>query len=526
MAWPKADVDHLILTSSQMEVVERQLFEKGMPVEALMEKVGSSISNWILENIQLPENSVLILIGPGHNGGDGLVIARELYLSGVNVSIWVPIPIKKELTKKHLSYCSWLGVKQLQDPPDCATNSLWIDALFGLGQSKPLPENITSIFDKRETIQPGKLISIDIPSGICSDTGDLLSYSAAKSSLTLTVGFFKQGLIQDKAINYVGRLERIEIGLPDHLYKNLPQNIPLLLTSKDCISCPWPINNPEFNKYQRGRALVLAGSKKYQGAALLTLKGALASGVGSINAVLPKIISESLWQVLPEVVISGILESSEYGEALLGNYLKNNVFNNFDALLVGPGLGFLDEEWSDIADHLLGYKGLLVLDADAINRIAASKDGWKWLLNRNGPTWLTPHSREFQRLFPAFKAYSQLESAIQAAQISKTTILLKGANTVIADSGGKVWQLASTSPFAARAGMGDVLAGFACGLGAMSLGLGNKLDPELLACAALLHAEAAKLEKDGSAGTNIVYSLSKLVRSIQEEKCQKRHIFM
>ena len=195
-----------------MEVCERKLFEEGMPVEALMEKVGITTSRWILDNIKLPGNSVLILIGPGHNGGDGLVIARELYFSGVNVSIWVPLPLKKELTKKHLSYCSWLGIKKLESEPDCASNYLWIDALFGIGQSKPIPDKIISILDNRERIAPGKLISLDVPSGICADTGELISYSAANASLTLSLGCFKRGLIEDKAINYVGCLERIEFG--------------------------------------------------------------------------------------------------------------------------------------------------------------------------------------------------------------------------------------------------------------------------------------------------------------------------
>ena len=144
MIWPESDANHLIVTSSQMEEVEKELFLNGMPVESLMEKVGLAISRWLLENTELLKDGVVVLVGPGHNGGDGLVIARELFLSDVRVSIWCPLPIKQQLTSKHFYYCKWLGIDVISHEPDCARKELWIDALFGLKQCRPLPESIGS----------------------------------------------------------------------------------------------------------------------------------------------------------------------------------------------------------------------------------------------------------------------------------------------------------------------------------------------------------------------------------------------
>ena len=134
------------------------------------------------------DEGVIVLVGPGHNGADGLVLARELFLAGIDVSIWCPFENKKELTQKHLSYCNSIGIKNLTNDPDIKETKLWIDALFGIAQSRPLPNKVEKIFALRQENQPGRLISLDVPSGICSDTGKLISRFAARASFTLTVG--------------------------------------------------------------------------------------------------------------------------------------------------------------------------------------------------------------------------------------------------------------------------------------------------------------------------------------------------
>jgi len=147
--WPKIDSDHLVVYSKQMSELENQMFSKGMPEESLMEKVGIKISHWIFKRKKLLKNGVIIFIGPGHNGGDGAVIARELFLKGVEVKVWTPLPIKKKLTIKHLNYITSIGVENLKKAPDPTKNDLWIDAILGNNQKKELNQNLIKLFNEK-----------------------------------------------------------------------------------------------------------------------------------------------------------------------------------------------------------------------------------------------------------------------------------------------------------------------------------------------------------------------------------------
>ena len=120
----------------------------------------------------------------------------------------------------------------------------------------------------------------------------------------------------------------------------------------------------------------------------------------SISAVLPGIVAESIWQVAPEIVLKGTMLSDQYGNASLFSALKNIDLSAFDSLVIGPGIGIDDNDWQKSKNYLLGFEGLLILDADALNRISESKFGANFFLERKFKTWITPHSKEFGRLFP------------------------------------------------------------------------------------------------------------------------------
>ena len=166
MSWPKFDSDHLLITAGEMANIEEQVILNGFPVEALMEKVGIKMSRWLIGQPGLLDKGAVDLVGPGHNGGDGLVVARELHLAGIKVSVWCPFSIKKALTANHFSHVKWLGVEQLEHPPEVLSNSLWIDALFGLAQSRKVPELVANLLEQRQQYQPGRLLSLDVPSGV------------------------------------------------------------------------------------------------------------------------------------------------------------------------------------------------------------------------------------------------------------------------------------------------------------------------------------------------------------------------
>ena len=511
MNWPKSDSEHLIVSCEQMQTIESKMFSMGMPVEALMEKVGISISSWILGKQGLIEHGAIVLVGPGHNGGDGLVVARELYLAGIDISIWCPFPLKKELTQKHFDYATKIGIKTLGTKPDPSSDLLWIETLLGLGQSRIVSEDIVDLLNLKKKSSPNKLISIDVPFGLDSDNGNILSKRSYKNTSTLTIGLFKSGLIQDSAIDVVGDLERIDIGVPREILSVFPSTQPLRISFSDLSSFAWPKPNKNKSKYERGRVLVVAGSDKYRGAASLALSGALASGTGSVSAFLPKSISSFIWSTHPEVMLLGNLDTYPEGSSDFIKVFSEVDLNRFDSILLGPGLGIAKEE-NGFCSDLLDFKGLLVLDADAINRLSLTLNGCKWLNHRKGPTWLTPHVGEFKRLFPFIDLNSPLKAGIEAAKICSASVLLKGAHSVIADPEGQAWQIGEVNSSVARAGLGDVLAGFIAGIGAYGLASNKILDTNLLAASALIHAYAGSFCSKGSTASTICTFLGELIK--------------
>lgn len=490
-----------------MAALEQRLFESGLPVEALMEKAALAVSARILAS--QPE-AALVLVGPGHNGGDGLVVARELHLAGVAVRLWCPFERLKPLTASHRRHARWLGIPSLDAPPDPDDPCLWIDALFGIGQNRAPGEAIEALLAARDQQRPGRLVGIDGPSGLCADRGAVLGEVAARATRTYCIGLIKRGLVQDGALRWVGRLERIDLGLPPALLESLPPSTPLGLVPSDRASAPWPVPDPAAAKYDRGRLLVVAGSRRYRGAAHLALAGATASGCGYIRTALPLELEAGLWSVHPDVVPVAFLGATACGGLSMAD-LPDGWLDRLDAVLLGPGLGASaggsasassapdpaeQRRWQELQD----FSGLLLLDADGLNRLAAGAAGMaahSWLRSRSGPTWLTPHAGEFARLFPACAASPPLEAASAAAALSGCALLLKGARSVIAAPDGRSWQLMTATPEAARAGLGDVLGGYAAGRGALAIAAGatgsqlaDQLS-ELLAAAALEHASGA-----------------------------------
>ena len=505
-----------------MLALEEEWLASGLPVAALMEVVGHAMADWCLQHRERLADGVLVLIGPGHNGGDGLVVARRLIQAGVLVRLWAPLPLKKLLTKEHWDHLMWLGASVEASEPDPRDPALWVEALFGLGQQRPLPEALALLLGERERVQPGRLISLDVPAGMHSNHGRMHSGGGAVASDTLCVGVIKRGLVQDVAMAHVGRLHRLDPGVPSKLIDQLEGPPVVQMMTKDLTTLPIPQDAPTAMKYQRGRLLMVAGSERYRGAALLAARGAMASGVGSVNAALPESVAEAIWSWIPELVLSAALPATRSEGLAWWPWLSQAELSRLDALLIGPGIGIpngeLDGDWEAWAEPLLTFQGLLVLDADALNALAASRQGWTWLQGREHPTWITPHRSEFGRLFPGLEDRDPLEAAQWAAEQSGAVVLLKGAHSLIADPSGAVHQLVETSVQVARTGLGDLLAGFAAGWGARCLASGEEPRGTALAAAALLHAKASLTSEKASTAGGISETLAQLVRQICDQK--------
>ncbi|MGC6482680.1 MAG: NAD(P)H-hydrate epimerase, partial [Synechococcus sp.] len=389
MSWPVLDADHCLVSTAEMMALEEEWLASGLPVAALMERVGLAMAAWCLARPELLTHGALVLVGPGHNGGDGLVVTRELAKAGVDVRIWCPLPLRQPLTQEQHRHLHWLAIPELQSTPDPKDPALWIEALFGLGQSRPLPAMLAQLLKKRQRQQPDHLISLDLPAGLDGDSGRPLDGGAAVARATLTVGLVKRGLVQDAALDSVGRVHRIDAGVPQRLLKRFQPQPVLQVSEADLIALPHPTHPRAAMKYQRGRLLVVAGSERYRGAALLALEGAQASGAGSIQAAVPQSLASSLWQLLPELVLAAALPSDPNGALAWGDWLRTHDLQRLDALLFGPGLGGQQIHWENHSTPLQTFPGLLVLDADGLNQLALSTTGWRWLSHRHGPPRLT-----------------------------------------------------------------------------------------------------------------------------------------
>ncbi len=511
IVWPTIDSKHLIVDSKQMLVLEKEMFSDGMSQEALMEKAGIQISRWLFKRKSLLKHGVTVLIGPGHNGGDGAVIARELFLKGFLVQVWCPFPIKKTLTINHLNYLTSLGVTNLVEPPDAIGKDLWIDAVFGNNQKRKVDNKLIKLFNQKFHNKYGKVMSIDIPTGLSPDSGEPFLDNAVKANYTLAIGLNKIGLMQDSALPFIGELHHIDVGVPTNKLSKIEQKI-FKVTYQDLKNIDLPALPKNSHKYKRGRTLLISGSEKYPGAAYLALKGAISSGAGFISAVLPELVAESIWQVSPEIVLKGTMQSNQNGNASLFSALKNIDLSAYDSLAVGPGIGIDNNDWQKSKDFLVGFEGLLILDADALNRISESQSGSNFFLERKSKTWITPHYKEFLRLFPNIKCETNVGLALKAAKKFNISILLKGANSIIADNK-NAWQLSGTDSQTARAGLGDLLFGFIAGSSAIDLTFCRNITTDFFAKYVLLHSSAASKCKSGSNASAIGDELSKIMRN-------------
>ncbi|KYC38026.1 bifunctional ADP-dependent (S)-NAD(P)H-hydrate dehydratase/NAD(P)H-hydrate epimerase [Scytonema hofmannii PCC 7110] len=504
-------ISQVVVTAQQMREIEGRIFAGGMPVAALMEKVAGLIANRIQRELAetntyspptphllphsplttpySPSPRVGILVGPGHNGGDALVVARELYFRGYEVSIYCPFSKLKELTSQHLQYAQSIGIPSYQSIEQLADCHLYVDGLFGFGLERAISDPIaTAINQLNEWHKPA--ISIDLPSGLHTDTGEVLG-TAVRATHTLCLGLWKLGLLQDHALDYVGKAELIDFDIPladIHAILGKLLSIKRIARTTALSTLPLP-RPPVTHKYKEGHLLLICGSRRYSGGALLTGLGARASGVGMLSIAVPESLKSIMVAQLPEALIIGCPETESGALAQL-QLPENTDLSKFNAIACGPGL---TRDASPILQEVLDSTVPLVLDADGLN-ILADMGTIPTLQKRQAPTVLTPHAGEFKRLFPNISDPNKdrVKAVREAAEQSTAVVLLKGARTAIATPQGIVWLNPESTPALARGGSGDVLTGLLGGLLAQASSKNIPIE-DITATAAWWHSQAAIL---------------------------------
>ncbi|MFN9176471.1 MAG: NAD(P)H-hydrate dehydratase [Synechocystis sp.] len=469
-----------VVSAAQMQQIETWMFEQGMPVPALMEKAALQIAQKLQQLYPLAQSPKAgILVGPGHNGGDGLVVARELTLQGYQVKVLMPLLRLKSLTQSHANSAKALGIAWGESAADFEDCDFWVDGLFGIGLTRPLTGAIANYVNELNQLPiPG--VSIDLPSGLHTDTGEVLG-AAVQAQRSFCLGLWKRAYFQDEALPYCGQTDLLEIGIPGAAINAiLGQFYPVQLLTPTQAMQTLPLPRPPVtHKYQQGHGLFICGSQQYAGGAILTALGARASGVGMVTIAVPESLKALIHAQCPEALVMGCPETASGAIAALAN----PDLSPYTAIALGPGLTL---QSGLLVERVLPANCPLIIDADGLNQIA-KRELLPRLAQRSAPTILTPHLGEFKGLFPEIDESDRIHAVQIAAQLSQTIVLLKGAKTAIASPEGQTWIIKNSTPALARGGSGDVLTGLMGGLLAQNA---VATWVERVAAAAWWHAQA------------------------------------
>ncbi len=430
-----------ILTAAAMRAAEAAHFAGGVDSHAVMTRAAGEVARVAAQRLA-PGARVLVLAGPGNNGGDGHVAARLLAERGFAVAVQrLGAPATADARR---AAAEWAGPVGPAEPRDF---DLIIDALFGIGLARAVTGEAAALVEAANA-SGVPILAVDIASGVDADTGSVPG-PAIRAAETVTFHAAKPGHLLLPGRAHTGRLTVADIGLPPKL-SDLFLNAPGLWAL--------PVPGLDTHKYARGAVLVWSGPALMTGASRLAATAALRIGAGAVTLAGP---ADALRVQAAHVTAVMLAEAEPQGfsRLLAGGRIR--------AVCVGPGAG---PDARCVAGAALQSGVATVLDADALTAFAGEVDHLARLVRRHDrPVILTPHDGEFARLFPDI-AGDRLARARAAAALTGAVVVLKGADGVVASPDGRAAINANAPVWLATAGSGDVLAGFATGLLAQGLG--------------------------------------------------------
>ncbi len=525
-----------ILTTTQMQQLEESCAQMGLTIDVLMENAGKAVAEEVRQILgDISQQQILFLIGPGNNGGDGLVAARHLNDWGAKVIIY--LYGQRPARDPNLKAVRERRITRVEAPKDDNLDKLTgflnsvdavVDALFGTGTAtagtvRPFGGLLLMILDKVRRARkkrPGlRIIALDLPSGLNADTGEV-DPGCLHAGYTITLGFPKPGLFKFPGAERAGEVFVVDIGMPTDLVE---ETIAEEYIPDEWVRAILPERSALANKGSFGRVLVVAGSINYIGAAYLACSGALRVGAGVVTLATTGRLQSILASKLTEVTYLPLPESRP---GLLSHEAVRPIFrqlNDYNVLLLGCGLGQSEPVTKFVRIILLGKAKAakpklpsLVLDADALNILAISPGWWNRLTD---DAILTPHPGEMARLTGKTADEVQADrlgiAQKMAAEWNKT-IVLKGAYTVVAAPDGRSQVSNIANPGLASAGTGDVLAGAIAGMVAQGLSLFDAA-----ACGVYLHGMAGEMVRDrlGDAGmiaSDLLVALPQVIKQLKE----------
>jgi hydroxyethylthiazole kinase-like uncharacterized protein yjeF len=489
-----------LLSNAEMAEADRLTIAGGVPGIRLMEQAGRAVAEAV--RARFPTRSrVLVVAGPGNNGGDGFVAARLLAANGYHVEVSLVGEASRLKGDAALAAKDWTGPTTAARPNALEGAHVLIDALFGAGLDRPV-EGLARALIERMNAHPAPIIAVDLPSGINGTTGAVMG-SAIKAARTVTFFRKKPGHLLLPGRLHCGATSVAEIGIPDSVLAPIaPQtfeNAPPLWRKH------FPQPQDTGHKYDRGHAVIASGPSWSTGAARLAARGALRAGAGLVTIASPR---DAL--AVNAAANLAVMVRAVDGADELTRFLADRRLNAF---AIGPGVGVGEETCALVRAALAGERAV-VLDADAItsfsNQPAPLAEA---LRRRQQATILTPHEGEFSRYFGVLdqrtKVGSKLERARLAARITGAVVLLKGADTVVAAPDGRAAIAANAPAYLATAGSGDVLAGIATGL--LAQGMPTF---EAAAAAVWVHGEAARAFGPGLISEDLPEAVPRVYRAL------------
>jgi hydroxyethylthiazole kinase-like uncharacterized protein yjeF len=432
-----------LLSVAQMAEADRAAIAAGTPGSMLMQAAGNAVAQEIIR--RWPPCPVVVLCGPGNNGGDGFVAALALAQAGWPVRVALLGDLQRLPGDARLHAMRWNGSIDRVGPAVLEGAALVVDALFGSGLSRPLDPQVNATLSA--VAQRGlPLVAVDVPSGVLGDTGQ--SVGAAPAACTVTFARKKPGHVLMPGRDLCGDIVVADIGIPASALESLRidtwENDPSLWRAQ------WPRGKSSSNKYTRGHAL-LCGGYPLTGAARMAARAAARIGAGLTTIAVPAAAFSVYAAALTSIMVQPLTRDGDL-ERLLSD-------SRYTAFLIGPGAG-VNDATRETALQLLETARPVLLDADAISVFASRAAELARAVR--GPCVMTPHDGEFARVFDP--QGDKLSRARVAARQSGAVIVLKGADTVIAAPDGRAVVNTNAPASLATAGSGDVLGGLILGL--------------------------------------------------------------
>ncbi|MEW6482246.1 MAG: NAD(P)H-hydrate dehydratase [bacterium] len=496
-----------IASSSEIKEIDKKAGELyNLSPLILMENAGISAFNLCVSTLkEIKGNRVVVFCGPGNNGGDGLVVARHLFIKGFEVKIYLVNGKKQSPERKiNLEIARKLNIPIIEEFEQA---DLFVDGLLGTGIAKEGEGKIRDCIDFMNSSDK-TIISLDIPSGLSSDSGFPLG-CAIKADKTITFGLPKIGQVLYPGIEYVGNLYLSKISLPDELSLKLNTN---LLTGRE-MSCLLPKRPLNSHKGNFGKILVIAGSVGMTGAATLCCQGAMSMGAGLVYLGIPESLNEIMEIKLTEVITKPLPETKK-------KTLSPSAYNGIielakkcDVAVIGPGISRHPETKKLIQTLILRLTIPIILDADGISAISPQDISGRNIL-------ITPHPKEladFLKINVDEIQKDRIGIVRRVMDEDKISLLLKGYRTLIGYNG-QIYINPTGNSGMATAGSGDILAGMIGSLVGQGLNLGDAAR-----LSAFLHGLSGDIAKEEKGEYSLIASSLIDFLPLAIDECRKRH---